>query len=133
MQDFLYLKQLLDNGQGWLQVALLTGLFVAVVFRPERIRNEMFFRLSWLFLALSVVIPAVLICTMALLSDVDIVSRARPRNPEISYLPALINVSGPVCLGLSIVFGFLSLGIRPAKRSSRTPTRQTPPRHPMED
>ena len=45
------------GGQGWLDAALLIGIFWAALGHPERIRNLIEFRTASILLAISIVIP----------------------------------------------------------------------------
>lgn len=46
-------------GRGWIEAALLLGLFWAALAHPEQIRSVLQFRIATLLLALSMVVPAI--------------------------------------------------------------------------
>jgi hypothetical protein len=127
--EFLMLRQFLGAmGPDYAQTALLIGLLLAALFRPERIRSVPLIRASCVFLALSIVAPAVLYMLISTLSAGN--SRAGfsgPLSGTEAMLMALINVVGPMLLGLSIVLGVFSL--LPG-RDDRLPL--SPTKHPLD-
>ena len=44
----------------WLTVALILSLFLVALFRPQQIASKFLFRLSYILLALSIVIPRII-------------------------------------------------------------------------
>jgi hypothetical protein len=105
---------------------LLTGLLLALLFKPERVYSWALMRLSCWLLAVSIVIPPILNTFMAINSG----SAASFRPPSIGspdYLVmTCIYALGPILMGISIICGLLALiptGYRPPL---------TPPKHPLE-
>jgi hypothetical protein len=117
------------GGTIWLQVALLAGLLFISLYKPERIRFPTLFRMSYVCLALAVIVPPVMeICTPLLLgmgTNAFGNLRNRPQGFVIS-LPAVV---GPVFLGTSIIL--MLSAIAPHRQQSRKPA-APPQRHPLD-
>jgi hypothetical protein len=130
-QELIYLQQILGAGTGWTQATLLAGLFLVLIFRPERIRSRTLFYLAcWCFGLSLLVSPAVTV----LFSVLGLGSFVGPRAPG-SFggpggsvlLSSVAYLSGPVLFGLSVLLGLLALVPAPGRA---TPFQ--PPRHPLE-
>lgn len=131
-EEWLALKQLFgDGGLGWLQVALAACLFLALIFRPERIRSQALFKLAcWLF-AFSIMVPPVFNIGLTLFASVT--KGSWPPSPGASWSPvgpfllSLERATGPVLFGLSLLCGLLSLVPGPYRENRLQPTR-----HPLD-
>lgn len=128
MPQEIFLQQLyMNSGLVWGQTAVMVSLFLAVIYRPERIHHPGMFRWACVLLVLSLVVPSVL--SVAL-----VWSGANP-NPMRGPSPmgasgtilALISPVGPVLFGLSVLFGLFALLPGPAIEN-----RWQPPKHPLE-
>jgi len=131
MDEMFLLRQLFGNGQGWLPAALLICLFLVVLLRPDRVRSPSLFRLSCVLLALSVMVPSLLTVCLGLMDQLDFNIRRSLANRS-GIVPLLTNASGPVLLGLSIIFGLLSLSLGSAQEECPQRDRSIPPSHPLE-
>jgi len=129
MNETLLLRQLLGGGQGWVSAALLICLFLVVLWRPDRIRNYALFRQSGVLLALSLMVPSLLAVLIGLIGGASLYGFS---SSGMSVFMALTGASGPVLLGLSVIFGLFSLG--PGRTFERPEPRdpKTPRRHPLE-
>jgi hypothetical protein len=125
LQEMLYLRQLFAGGQAWLQLGFLLFLFGVLLFKPERIRLPGLFQWAWMLFALSVMAPPLLTFCVWLFQVTGAPS-ARSGGPT-SLLLALEIASGPVLLGLSLIFAFLALSPIP-----RPGPRLGPTKHPLE-
>jgi hypothetical protein len=125
LQEMLYLRQLLAGGQAWLQLGLLLFLFGVLLFKPERIRLPGLFQWAWMLFALSVMVPPLLTFCVWLFQLTG--ARSTRSGGPASLLLAVEVASGPVLLGLSLIFAFLALSPR-----SRPDPRLGPTKHPLE-
>jgi hypothetical protein len=130
MRDEFYLLQQLfgGNAQGWLAAAYLLGLIAVLAYRPERIRLPGLFRWACVLFALSVMVPPMLMALFAFLQSVG--SSAYGRSPGLgaswTFLYPLVNGSGPVLLGVSLICALIAVSPGP-----RYPGPPQPPRHPL--
>ena len=125
-EELFFLRQLLGGGQGWLSFGLLLCLFGVLLFRPERIRSPELFRLAWLFFALSIIVPPVLMSCLSFFQFTGGPSFRSPRGMS-SLLLTVQGASGPLLLGLSLIFAFLALSPRRGARHGESPVK-----HPLE-
>jgi hypothetical protein len=125
-EELFYRGLLLGGGHGWLSFAFLLCLFGVFLFRPERIRSPELFRLAWLFFALSIIVPPVLMSCFSFFQFTGSSSFRSPRGMT-SLLLTVQGTSGPLLLGLSLIFAFLALSPR-----SRTRHGESPVKHPLE-
>lgn len=131
MRDELFLLQQLfggGNAQGWLAAAYLLGLIAVLAYRPERIRMPGLFRWACVLFALSVMVPPMLTGMFTLLQSIG-KSAFRPSRGSGDfwvYLYPMLNASGPVLLGISLICALVALS--PGPRSRALPQ---PPRHPL--
>ena len=138
MEELLYFRQFLGGGQGLLQAGFLVGLFLVVIFRPERIRLHSVFIMAFVLFGFSIIAPSALTALFAVF-DAPMGSY-RSSSAESRALLALQTAVGPGLFGLSVVLGLLSLipAPRPQRRygHSLPPTIETaelqPPKHPLE-
>jgi hypothetical protein len=114
------------GGTIWLQVALLAGLLFISLYKPERIRFPTLFRMSYICLALAVIVPPVMeICTPLLLG-IGTNAFGNLRNRPQGFVIPLPAIVGPVFLGTSIILMLSAIA-----HQSRQPV--TPPqRHPLD-
>jgi hypothetical protein len=119
----------LMGGTALLPAALLSGLLFVAIYKPERIRFPTLFRLSYVFLAMAIIVPPVLEIFIPLILGVGTNAfqnlRFRPQGVVISF-PAAIE---PVFLGISVISAFGAIA-PPATRShqSKAPLQ----RHPLD-
>jgi len=127
-QEILYLQQILGAASGLGQAALMTGLFIVLIFRPERIRSRTLFYLACWSFALSILLPAMI---NPLLGALGAGSLAGPRGFPGPGGPSLISMvaigCGPGLYGLSVLLALLALVPGP-----RQQTPFQPPKHPLE-
>jgi multisubunit Na+/H+ antiporter MnhC subunit len=102
------------TGRGWLEAALLLGLFWAALVQPERIKSILMFRLSGLFLGLAVIAPTLI--------QVFLIGQrqpgVRPVNGEGMELAMYASAIPPVLTMLAIVIGLDSVMPRKQSKSS---------------
>ncbi len=126
--EILFLQQILGAVSGLGHAALLTGLFIVVVFRPERIRSRTLFYLACWSLALSILLPSLF---SLLLGAAGAGFLAGPRGyppPSGLSLGFILAIGcGPVLYGLSVLLALLALVPGP-----RTQSPFQPPKHPLE-
>lgn len=126
---FQQLTQVLCAGLVWLQAALLLGLLVTILFRPERIRSPGLFRAACVLFALSVFVGPVLTAGVVFLDALDSGGFRFASRPGdfTGTLVLLASATGPVLLGISSLLALISLC--PAVKSAY---HSQPPRHPLE-
>jgi hypothetical protein len=128
MSDFLVMQQLLSGGgRGWSEAALLIGLFLVLIWQPERIRRLGLFQIAcWLF-ALSFLVPS----TFNLLVATEALASAPQYRPSSGSLwpGALTSVYslGTVFFGASVICALLAI-LPDAARANPV----EPARHPLE-
>jgi hypothetical protein len=126
LEEFLLLRQLYSGGQGWITCGLLICLFGVLVWRSDKIGSEAMFRLAWVFLVLSFLLPAVMQLGLGLVQALEIVTSSTSRG-MLSLFTMLEMGCGPVLVGLSMLFAFLAVSPR-----QQAPHRAVPVRHPLE-
>jgi hypothetical protein len=125
-QEMAMLQLLNQTGNGWLTAALLTGLLLALLFKPERVYSWALLRLSCWFLALSITIPPILNAFMTITSHSAASFRPTSIGSSDYLVITCIYALGPILLGISIICGLLAMiptGYRPPL---------TPAKHPLE-
>ena len=122
MNETWVLQQLFSGGLTWAQVAVVASLFLAAIFRPERIVNPGLFRLAGILLALSIVLPPIL--NGALVSSMG--SSPGPPFRVLTGPSSLIAMVGPLFFGVALCCGLFSL--IPSSPASAP----LPPRHPLD-
>jgi hypothetical protein len=125
LQELYFMRQFLGDAQGWLQVAFLLCLFAVLLLKPEKIRSAGQFRLAWLFLVLSIVVPQLMMLGLGFLSVTG--SYSYRSSDAVSLLTALQAGSGPLLFGVALLFAFMALS--PGWQSRR---REAPVKHPLE-
>ena len=107
ISELLFLRQFLTPS--YPQLAMLVGLLLVAIYRPERINRIGMFRLSCVLLALSILatpIATAVVSMMALLSG----GMGRSGNvDEATLLYSLMQIIEPILVALSICFGVFSL------------------------
>src|SRR5438128_2147523 len=106
MSELMFFRQL-SGSDTWLHVACLGGLFALVIFRRESIVSWRLFKLSYVLLALSIIVPA-------LLWPLGTIGGGIVRNMANSSIHSdqglgtllLLNGSGPTLLAFSIFCAF---------------------------
>jgi hypothetical protein len=124
-QEMAMLQLLNQTGNGWLTAALLTGLLLALLFKPERIYSWALMRLSCWLLAVSIAIPPMLNAYMPSLANGFSFQSSRIGISEYLIMPCICAL-GPILVGTSVICGLLAMiptGYRPPL---------TPPKHPLE-
>lgn len=128
-EEYFYLKQLLGgSGEGWFEATLLASLFLALIFKPERIENQGLFRAACLLFALAIIVPPALqLCMSLLVGSIQSSSQTfRSMGGASSIVMSLMNVVKPALLGASVLCGLFSL--IPGKPRQRMEAA----RHPLE-
>jgi hypothetical protein len=120
------LRQLLGQlSPNYAQVAMLVGLLLVVIYRPERIRLLGMFRASCVCLAVSIVLPPLVGAIVGLLVPA---MSGMPRNSsDFMILIGLLNVVEPALVAISICLGIFSL--LPLLRRTTAPG---PAQHPVD-
>jgi hypothetical protein len=103
-------------------------LFV-LIYKPERVRFPSLFRMSYVCLALVVIVPPVLEICIPILLGVGTNAFQSLRNRPQGVVMSLPTAVGPVFLGLSIILGLSA--IAPHRQQSRKPA-APPQRHPLD-
>jgi hypothetical protein len=117
-------SQLVPN---YAQVAILVGLLLVVIYRPERIRLLGMFRFSCVMLALSIVVPPAVSATLSFLVSIGGSSRSSSSAGDYMILVNLLGTIEPALVAASLCLGIFSL--LPARRSA---DRTGPARHPLD-
>jgi hypothetical protein len=129
---FQQLQQLFGGGgaAAWLQVATLLGLLAALLYRPERIRMPVLFRVACVLLALSVLAGPTITGMLMFLQGLDSGGFRPGRGSDDLWmaLGPLVNAAGPVLLGTSILLALIAVSPKP-RRPGDPPQ---PPRHPLD-
>lgn len=132
MDELMFFRQLLSSDTGWVPAAYLLGLLTVLAFRPERIRLPGLFQWACVLFALSLMSGPVLnglLWFSGLLLDGGMGRMPRPGSQPAALLP-LMNASGPVLLGTSVLCATMALG--PGRDPARSGAPARPPRHPLE-
>ena len=101
-------SNLFSSGEIWLAVAYVVGMFMILGFRPQNIARHYTFRLSYIFFALFLIVPAV-INSIILLSSID-GGFGRSGNGQFSLIGfQLTGLASKILLALSFVLALSSL------------------------
>jgi hypothetical protein len=126
-QELLMLRQLLgQTSPNYAQVAMLIGLLLVVIYRPERIRLHGMFRAACALLAISLVLPPLVAAAVGLLATTAS-SMARSTGSDYMMLAGLLNVVEPALVAISIFLGIYSL-LPPLQHDDRA----GPAHHPID-
>ena len=110
------------------QLAMLAGLLLVAIFRPERIYRLGMFRLSCMLLALSILATPIASAIMNAMMTISGSGMGRSSGAnEFVLLFSMMQVIEPILVALSIFFGLFSL-----LPSSRTGNRSGPTQHPLD-
>jgi hypothetical protein len=110
------------------QLAMLVGLLLVAIYRPERIFRIGMFRLSCVLLALSFLATPIATAVVTTMTFVGGGRMGRSGNAdELILLFPLLQISDPLLVALSICLGIFSLLPR-----SGEPRRSGPAQHPLE-
>ena len=124
--ELLLLRQSLTPNYS--QLAMLIGLLLVVIYRPERIYLPGMFRLSCVLLAVSILVTPVASAIISTMTTILSSGMGRPGGPSgFSSLYSLIQIIESILVALSICFGIFSL-----LPSSREHRRSGPAQHPLE-
>jgi Zn-dependent protease len=127
-EEVFYLLQSLGAASGLGQAALITGLFIVLIFRPERIRSRTLFSLACWSLGLSILFPALTNPFLgALGAGLFAGARGYPGSGGFSLISVVASGCGAALYGLSVLLGLLSLVPGPRQTSPFQP-----PKHPLE-
>jgi hypothetical protein len=133
MSELMLLRQM-AGGDVWLSVACLLGLFGVVIFRRESIVNWRLFRLSYILLAASIAVPALLLPALNMGFGGGNITRnlgVSGMGPDKSLgLLLLLNGTGPTLLAFCILCAFGSLLPRNIYDLNRPPA--APMKHPLD-
>jgi hypothetical protein len=125
-QEMAMLQLLNQTGNGWLTAVLLTGLLLALLFKPERVYSWALMRLSCWLLAVSIVTPPILNVYMTITSGSGVSFRPPSVGMSDYMVMTCIYALTPILLGVSVICGLLAMipaGYRPPL---------TPAKHPLE-
>ncbi len=128
--ELLFLRQIFSSfAPNYTQLAMLIGLLLVAIYRPERIYVLGMFRLSCVLLAVSVLVTPI---TSVIISMMVTVSSSPPNRSggptsEFAIMYSLAQVVEPILVALSICFGLFSL-----LPSSRERNRSGPRQHPLD-
>ena len=124
--ELLFLRQFLTPD--YAQLAILVGLLVVAIYRPERIYLPAMFRLSGLLLAVSIAVNPI---GSAIINTIMAGSRngmyGGSTASEFALLYSLTQVVEPILVALSLVFGLFAL-----LPSVRGQSRSGPRQHPLD-
>jgi hypothetical protein len=124
--DALILRQILgQTSPNYVQVAMLVGFLLVVIYRPERIRLLGMFRASCVLLAISIVLPPLVGAVIGFFAAMQAGS-GRNGSDSIIYV-GLLNVVEPALVATSVCLGIFSL--LPPLRQSET---RGPAHHPFD-
>jgi hypothetical protein len=125
-QDILYLSQLFNQvAGGWLPPVLLTGLLLALLFKPDRVHNWALLRASCWLLAISVVITPALNVFMSFSQGTTMNFRSSLQTMPPFVITSVYSLA-PILQGISVICGLLAL------IPSGIPPQFEPPKHPLE-
>ena len=126
--ELFFLRQFLMPD--YAQLAILIGLLLVAIYRPERIYLPGMFRLSCVLLAVSIVVSPI---ASAILNTMMTTTTSRTgafgsnNHSELALLYSLVQVFQPILVALSFCFGLFAL-----LPSPRRPNRQGPRQHPLD-
>jgi hypothetical protein len=124
--ELLFLRQLFTPN--YTQLAMLAGLLLAIIYRPERIRFPRMLRVSCLLLAVSIIVNPVATAAFNAVAPTANYAMGSPRaSSDLVMLYQTIQIVEPILVALSIVFGLFSL-----IPSSRRQSRSAPEQHPLD-
>ncbi len=107
--ELLVLRQLFSQvTPNYCQVAVLAGLLLVAIYRPERIRALGMFRAACVILAISIVVPAVTSALVTLLMTAAGNVRGSSSS-DYMILLNLLNAVEPALVAISICLGIFSL------------------------
>jgi len=129
--EFQQMQQLLGSGRAWLQVAFFLGLMWAMLYRPERIRLPGLFRWACVLFALSVCVGPALLGLWTVIESLENTPMGSRRGSSDLWniVIPIVNASGPILLGISMVFALLAVcpPMKPVYRQREAPPVQRPP------
>ncbi len=111
MNTMMMLGQLLGGAtRVWLEFAFVVSIFTILAFRPERIRNVSLFQAACGLLALSMILPSLLIFAVDSSASSNVFGAGRTaQSQDIGMMVKLITASGPVLFALAFLCGTFSL------------------------
>ena len=117
----------------WIQVAVVACLFLAALYRSEKILRPGLFLLALFFITLAIVLPSLTQFALAVTSAVPSPTRSFGNNAGAGWLPIVLPLNG-LFVGAAVFCGLLS--VAPSRVPSRPATPETPPAprpHPLDD
>jgi hypothetical protein len=102
------------GGRGWLDAALLIGLFWAALAHPDRIRSVIEFRIATILLGISIVIP-VIIQLFVLATQPTGPGMGPPTGPGTAVFATAIS---PILTMLAVIFGVDSVTPRSQRKNA---------------
>lgn len=119
MNTIMMLGQLLGGAtRVWLEFAFVVSIFTILAFRPARIRNVSLFQVACGLLALSMILPSLLI--FAVDSSASQKVFAAGRNDvanDVGLLVKLVTASGPILFALAFLCAAFSIMPAPTANS----------------
>jgi hypothetical protein len=127
LMEVMMYRQFFGVGESWTQAVFLAGVFLVILFRRDQIVSPYMFRVSIILFVLSFILPVVLTGILQLTVNSGGRMVGLPQSVGSgSVLPVLMSITGPVLLGLSVVFCVLSM----LPKQSRYPAPPDRPREP---
>jgi hypothetical protein len=123
MNTMMMLGQLLGGAtRVWLEFAFVVSIFTILAFRPERIRNVSLFQAACGLLALSMILPSLLIFAVDSSSSTPVFGGGRSNaSQEIGMFVKAITASGPILFALAFLCGTFSVMPDASMNSSTAP------------
>lgn len=129
MNTMMMLGQLLGGAtRVWLEFAFVVSIFTILAFRPERIRNVSLFQAACGLLALSMILPSLLIFAVDESAGATAFSGSRTgQAKDIGMMVKLITASGPVLFALAFLCGAFAVMPDASTNSSTASDTETAP------
>lgn len=126
------------GGQVWFSLGWLLCLMAVLLFRSEAIRHRGLYRWACTLFALSFIVPPVLEMGFYYYNSLTAGGGGMGAGfrgaSESTLFMLLPSSTGPVLLGLSLIFGFAALApTLMVGRAEPTSPPSPPPRHPLDD
>jgi hypothetical protein len=107
MEVMMY-RQFFGVGESWTQAVFLAGVFLVILFRRDQIISPYMFRVSIILFVLSFILPVLMTGILQYTASGSRGGFLQAGSPG-ALLPMMMTATGPVLLGLAVVFCVLSL------------------------
>jgi len=124
MGSIMMLGQMLGGAtRVWLEFAFLISLFAVLIFRPERIRSLNLFQTACGVVALSMILPSLLVFAMDTSQKATAFgSGMQASSQDIGLVVKLLTAAGPILFSLAFLCAVFSLMPSvPKRETSATP------------